>query len=211
MNILVIGGSQGTGALAVEAALAGGHRVSVMSRNPDRLDVQSAALRRIAGSFHDAAAIDAAIPGHDAVIVTASPTSFKALRESRDFFSSGTRLVVDAMKRAGVRRLVVLSALGVGPSRPLLPWIFRTIGADWLLKSVFADHDVQERLTQESGLGWVIVRPGRLLDAPAKGTFRKTAALEAVPAMITRADVAAFLVEAAESDAWVGKAVQIGG
>jgi uncharacterized protein YbjT (DUF2867 family) len=64
---------------------------------------------------------------------------------------------------------------------------------------------------RESGLDWVIARPTRLTNGPARGTFVKTAAVEKVPGAISRADVASFLVEACESAAWVGKAVQLGG
>ena len=52
--------------------------------------------------------------------------------------------------------------------------------------------------------------PGRLTDGPARGLYVKKTAIEPVPGSISRADVADFLVEAAESEAWVQKAVQLG-
>jgi hypothetical protein len=63
----------------------------------------------------------------------------------------------------------------------------------------------------DSGLDWVIARPGRLTNGPAQHRYIKTAAIEAVPSSISRADVADFLVQAVESEMWFGKAVQIGG
>ena len=63
-----------------------------------------------------------------------------------------------------------------------------------------------------SKLEWVIARPGRLTDGAAKGAFRKSADVtQKVPPAIAPADVAAFLVEACETDAWVRKNVQLGG
>jgi uncharacterized protein YbjT (DUF2867 family) len=66
-------------------------------------------------------------------------------------------------------------------------------------------------MVQSSGLDWVIARPGRLTDGPAKKQYQKKSQIESIPTSISRADVADFLVEACESGEWVRKAVQIGG
>jgi uncharacterized protein YbjT (DUF2867 family) len=64
---------------------------------------------------------------------------------------------------------------------------------------------------RESGLDWVIARPGRLTNSPGKRKYQKQSNVERVPTSIARADVADFLVEAAETDTWKNKAVQLGG
>lgn len=211
MRILVVGASQGTGALTVKEALACGHDVTAFARSPDKLGFEHPKLRKLIGDFHQKASVDAAVPGHDAVIVTASATQLSAFKDNPHYFSAGTALVIDAMQRANVRRLVVLSALGVGDSYPLLPPLLGLLMVKFLLKVPFADHIVQEEQTRRSGLDWVIARPGRLTDGPGKKAYKKTAALEKVQAAIARADVADFLVEAATTPQWVQKAVQLGG
>jgi uncharacterized protein YbjT (DUF2867 family) len=211
VKILVMGASQGTGALAVKEALARGHAVTAFARTPDRLDVSHSNLVKRRGDFHTAADVEAAVEGHDAVIVTASPSSIKAFRKSPKFFSTGTRFVIDAMKKHGVKRLVLLSALGVGDSRPLCPWIVRLILVDFILKEPFIDHGLQEEMAKGSGLEWISARPGRLTDGASQRRYMKTMKIEPVPAAISRADVADFLVDAAEKDTWNGHAVQIGG
>ena len=115
------------------------------------------------------------------------------------------------MKEHGVRRLVVLTAHGVGDSKPAASWFQRTLLIDRLLKGFFLDHDVQERMTRESGLDYVIARPTRLTNGEAKGKYVRTEELVSVPGSISRADLADFLVEACESETWLGKAVQLGG
>ena len=110
-----------------------------------------------------------------------------------------------------MRRLVVLSALGVGDSRPLLPWVARKLMVDMLLKLPFADHEVQERQVRESGLEWTLARPSRLTNGPARHRYAKKAALERVPSSISRADVAHFMVDACERDDWLRQAIQLGG
>jgi len=211
MNILVIGASQGTGALTVRAALDKGHRVTAFARSPNRLVLDHPQLQKVAGDFHQAASVDAAVPGHDAVIVTASATKLSAFKENPRYFSQGTGYAIDAMKKAGVKRLAVLSALGTGDSRPLLNPLLRALMIDFLLKGPYADHERQEEQVRASGVEWVIARPGRLTNGPARRRYVKKTAIESVPSSISRADVADFLVEACEVPTWVGHAVQLGG
>lgn len=211
MKILVIGASQGTGALAVRAALERGHSVTAFARSPDKLALEHPQLGKVAGDFHDATSVVAAVAGHDAVIVTASATRLRAFKEDPRYFSRGTGFVVDAMKKHGAKRLVVLSALGVGESRVLMPAVLRLVMLRLLLKVPFEDHERQEDLVRSSHLEWVIARPSRLTDGAARKRYVKEPRIVRVPMSIARADVADFLVEACEAAAWVGKAVQLGG
>lgn len=211
MRILIIGASMGTGALAVQEALNRGHSVTAFARTPERLTIENANLTRASGSFHDAQSVRSVIPGHDAVIVTASAGSLRAFKENPKYFSSGTQNVIGAMKEFGVRRLVVLSALGVGESVRLANAFLKVVAIGWILKIPFQDHERQEQLVKESGLDWVIVRPTRLTDGPARKQYEKRVEIQPVPSSISRADVADFLVQACESEQWVGRAVQLGG
>lgn len=211
MNILIIGASQGTGALAVRAALDKGHRVTAFARSPQKLGLEHPQLRKLTGDFHQADSVESAVPGHDAVIVTASATRLSAFKENPRYFSQGTGYTIDAMKKAGVKRLAVLSALGVGESRPLFNPLVRLLVVDFLLKAPFEDHQRQEEQVRASGLEWVIARPGRLTNGAAQHRYAKKTAIESVPSAISRADVADFLVEACEGSTWVGHAVQLGG
>jgi uncharacterized protein YbjT (DUF2867 family) len=211
MNILVIGASQGTGALAVRTALEKGHRVTAFARSPQKLILEHPQLERVTGDFHQAVSVEAAVPGHDAVIVTASATRLSAFKENPRYFSQGTGYAIDAMKKAGAKRLVVLSALGVGESKRLLNPVLRALMVGFLLKVPFEDHERQEEQVRASGLDWVVARPGRLTNGAARRRYLKTIAVEPVPSAISRADVADFLVEACEVATWVGQAVQLGG
>ena len=211
MKILVLGASQGTGAVCVKSALARGHHVTAFARTPAKLELTDPKLTRLAGDFHDAASVKAAVAGHDAVIICVSASSLSTFKTKPDYFSSGTRFTIDAMKEHGVKRLVVLSAQGAGDSLPTANWLIRTFVIGGILKIPFADHDVQERITRDSGLEYVIARPTRLTDGKARGTYTRTAELVKVPGSISRADVADFMVESCQSSAFLNKAVQLGG
>ena len=212
MKLLVVGASKGTGALCVKSALARGHSVSAFARTPSKLDLTHERLVKVTGDFHDAASVSSAMPGHDAVIVTASISSLSELKTKPDYFSRGTKLCIDAMKEHGVRRLVVLSAHGAGDSVAASGWFLRTFVIGMILKRAFADHDVQEHLTKDSGLEYVIARPTRLTDGPARGKYARVVdPAGPVPSSISRADVADFLVQACDSGEFVGRAVGLGG
>ena len=211
MKLLVVGASQGVGALTVRAGLDGGHEVTAFARSPQKLSIDHPSLTRIVGNFHDAASVDAAVPGHDAIIVTASASTLKGFKDDPTFFSRGTSLVVDAMQRHRVRRLVVLSALGTGDTRVLFNFILRGLLLDLVLKRPYEDHERQEALVRSCGLDWVIARPSKLTSGAGRKRYKKTTRVEAVPSSISRADVADFLVEACVSDAWVGHSVLLGG
>jgi uncharacterized protein YbjT (DUF2867 family) len=197
MRILIIGASQGTGALTTRAALARGHEVTAFARSPEKLAFEHPKLTRLKRDLHQKASVEGAVHGHDAVIVTASSASLKSFKENPSYFFQGTADVIDAMKASGVRRLVVLSALGIGESRKLAGFIVEKLILGFLLKAPFQDHERQEQMTRESGLDRVLARPARLTDGPARGRSMKKTAIEPVPSAIARADAAEFFMEAA--------------
>jgi len=113
------------------------------------------------------------------------------------------------MKANAVKRLVVLSAMGVGESRKLANFFIDKLVIGFLLKAPFLDHGRQEKLVMESGLDWVIARPP-LDQWPCSQQSTKPRSSRECQAP-SRADVADFLVEAATVDTWLRQAVQLGG
>lgn len=211
MRILIIGASRGAGAAAVEAALARGHEVTAFARRPESLGFDHPKLGTVRGSFHDAEAVGQAVPGHDAVIVAAGPGSPETFKSNPTFYSQGVRLVVRAMRASGVRRLTVMSAVGAGDTKSIYGSIARLVAGAFRLP--YEDYDRQELEVRGSGLEWVIARPVWLTDGPATKTcVRHPGAERSLRSLsVSRADVAEFLIEAVESDTWLGKAVQLGG
>jgi len=209
--MLVIGASQGTGAETVKNALQRGHVVTAFARSPRKLQLEHEHLHRLQGDFHQPDSVARAVAGQEAVIITASASALKDFKKNPNYFSQGTRYVIDAMKEQGVKRLCVLSAFGVGESRRAANWFLDKLMISWLLKVPYEDHERQERLVMDSGLDWVIARPTRLTDGPADLRYLIETQVAPIPSRISRADVADFLVRAVSEDTWLGKAVQLGG
>jgi putative NADH-flavin reductase len=212
MKILVLGGTTGTGRETVANALERGHQVTAAARNPDKLDLKHPALRVVKGDVSDAASLQGAVAGSDAVIFAVGAT-FDGLKKNPLLFSTGTRNTISVMKSSGVKRLVVLSSFGSGESRRWSGFVLNRILRPLLLHPYYDDHDRQEAVvrSEAQGLDWVIVEPSMLRNGPARKKYRIADSGGTVPVSIRRADVADFLVTAAESDHYFGKAVAIGG
>jgi putative NADH-flavin reductase len=164
-----------------------------------RADLPGAEL--IEGDVRDEETLARALNGCDAVI-SALGTGM-GLREV-DLLTVATRALIAAMTRAGVRRLICISALGVGDSRGHGGFVFDRLFQPLLLGPAYKDKDRQEAAIRASSLDWVVVRPAQLTSGPARGRIRATIDLAGVNGgKITRADVAQFIIEQLTTDTWL--------
>ena len=195
MNITLLGATGTVGRHVVSQALGRGHAVTALVRSAPKLlgehGPSRELLRIVEGDALDPAAVARAVSGADAVIV-----ALGAGRKGR-VRAEGTQNAIAAMQAYGVRRLLVQSTLGAGDSWEALTWFWKWVMFKGLLRPAFADHAEQERLTRESGLDWTIVRPGAFTDGPPTGRYRHGFApdAEALRLKVSRADVAAFLLD----------------
>ena len=130
------------------------------------------------------------------------------------FCARATELILDAMRRAGVRRLVCQTGAMIGAD-----------AANWTLPvrlmvrmfrrhrpAVAADRMMQEQLVRESELEWTLVKPPRLTDGPARGRVVAGADLQiGLSSKIGRADLAGFLVEECVAPRYVRQAIYVTG
>jgi uncharacterized protein YbjT (DUF2867 family) len=120
-------------------------------------------------------------------------------------FSQSTRILVDAMKIAGVKRLIAVTGLGAGNSCGHGGLLYDAVVFPLLLKRVYDDKDVQEWIIRSFGLDWTILRPGLLTNRPATGQYRVvTSANDRRFGTISRADVADFLVRQTDDRKLIG-------
>jgi len=98
-----------------------------------------------------------------------------------------------------------VTGLGAGDSRGHGGFLYDALTFPLLLKRVYDDKDVQEWIIRSSGLDWTIARPGLLTDRPASCRYRiLTAPTEWRFGVISRADVADFLVRQIDDRALIG-------
>lgn len=202
MNVLIVGATGNVGQLTVEKALAAGHQVTGFARSPEKLGDRGDRLRQVSGNVMDAASVDTAIPGHDAVItVFGAPLKWSTLTQVPDLCTVGTRNIIQAMQRHNVRRLICMSGIGAGNSRGHGRFLFNNVLLPLLLDRIYTDKNRQEQAVMESGLDWTIVRPTELTDKPGTGSYQVWTDLDGKTAQtIPRSDVADFLVKQVDSD-----------
>jgi len=151
----------------------------------------------VVGDAGDADDIERAVAGQDAVVWTVGvgPT-----RRPVHLFSRSTQFLLAAMAKYRVRRLVCVTGIGAGDSRGHGGFFYDRIVQPLFLKTVYEDKDRQEAMLRGSDVDWTIVRPGTLTNGPATGFARALTDLEGVAAgKVSRADVAAFIVENLET------------
>ncbi|HZY18885.1 MAG TPA: SDR family oxidoreductase [Ramlibacter sp.] len=203
-KVLVLGATGGTGRLIVQEALARGHEVRALVRSPDKArGLQGAEI--IVGDARDEGALRMALQGIDAVFsALGTPASpFRAVTS----LSVATSALVRAMTAAGVRRLVCVTGIGAGDSAGHGGFVFDRLIFPALLRRVYADKNRQEAIVMHSGLDWVLVRPAVLNDKPAKEVVRALTDLTGFHGgTIARADVAKFVVNQGQGDAWLHRA-----
>ena len=100
------------------------------------------------------------------------------------------------MEKAGVRRLVCLSTLGIGSSQGNLTFFWRYLMFGLLLRNAYADHVRQEDHVTQSSLDWTIVRPGAFTDGGRTGEYRHgfSGTDRTIEGKVSRADVADFML-----------------
>jgi uncharacterized protein YbjT (DUF2867 family) len=193
---VVIAGGHGQVALRLERALAerGDSPVGIV-RNPDHVpDVEDAGAESVVLDLEDtdAAALAEVLRGADAVVFAAGggPNSGAARKKTVD--KGAAVLLADAAELAGVRRYVMVSAMGTEHADPHSDEAFQV----YLRAKKDADDDLRSR-----DLDWTVVRPGRLTDNPGAGRVQVgTLSRGEVP----RDDVAAVLAEVLHTDSTIG-------
>ncbi len=205
--ILIIGATSGIGKLCMETALNRGLTVRAFARSADTL-AEHPELELMAGDALNADDIAKALDGVRAVVVALGIRERVAmLWDEKTLFSRSTEILLAEMQKTDVSRLLVVTGFGAGRSRSAMSLLER-LGHNAVLGRVYADKKRQEAMIMASPLDWTIVRPVILTNRPASGKLK---VLEDPSSwrngLVARADVAAYLVDAAEQNLHVQKDV----
>jgi len=219
MNTVAVFGASGqTGKLFTQLALKNGYCVKALVRTPSKLNLQSSNLEVIAGDIVDSVKVEQTIKSTAAVIDFTSPKQDSPLEMQK----TATQNIFRAMQQNNVKRLIVLSSLPMqlqfGIPDPddkpafvhkLIMFIGRNPFLNNFLISMLkrAGAPVEhvrpgfERLEaiKQSGLDWTIVRAPTLNNKPAQGKYRSGYLDSGTGMSISRADVAAFVLDELKS------------
>ena len=202
MKVALIGATGFVGTPVLAELLNRGHQVTVLARNPAKLTAQPG-LTVVAADALDAAQVGAAVAGHDAVVSAYNPGWSEP--QIHDLFLQGTRAIVEGVKQAGLKRLLVVGGAGslfVAPGVQLVDT--PPFPAEYK-QGALAAREALNRLKQETSLDWSFVSPPIAL-APGERTGHYRTGLDNLlpgvgdaPAGISVADLAVAIVDELET------------
>src|SRR5450631_970591 len=193
MRICVIGASRGIGYELILIALEEGHEVTVLLRNPAKLNISDSRLKIVKGDILDSSSVTAAIAGQDAVCLC---IGIPPTRKPVNVFSRGAERVLAAIDRESHQKLITVTGIGAGDSKGHGGFFYDRLINPLLLGTIYADKDRQESIIKASDVEWLIVRPGFLTNGPRTGKYRVIENLSGITAgKISRADVADFMLK----------------
>jgi uncharacterized protein YbjT (DUF2867 family) len=210
-DLLVLGGSGRTGVHVLRHAAQRGHRVRALVRNPQALRAP-ANVELIQGTPANIDDIRTAAHGAEAIIsvlnnARASDNPWAKPVSPPMFMTDAARSTLTVMREQGIRRIVLTSTQGAGDDwarlNPLMKGLIKLSN----IKAGFADHTGVDKLVRASETDWTLARAVALTDKPASGPVRCAEAASEKPGQwINRDDLARFLIEAIEQEAWIRQA-----
>ncbi|WP_080054377.1 NAD(P)-dependent oxidoreductase [Spirosoma aerolatum] len=200
MKVVIFGATGQTGRELLQQALNRGHYVTAIVRDPAAIVLTHQRLHVTVGDALKPDSFAPALEQQDAVLSAIGISSFWASLKPMTFHRQSAQNIVAQMNRAGVKRLVCLTSVGV-LDKPVGPLFYR-----WLVKPLlrhkYEDMRQMEQIVRKSTLEWTIVRPFRLVSGERTGHVRVgvSGTLDNAGS-ISRADLAEFMLGQLESEA----------
>lgn len=196
-RIAIVGGHGQIARLLIPLLAAAGHEPVALVRNTEyraELEGLGAEVGILDIEQDDAVAFAAAFKGNAAIVFAAGGGPDGNVERKRTVDLGGSLKSIEGAKSAGVRRFVQISAINVDEP------VAADAGEVWTAY-VVAKRDADAAL-RESELDWTIIRPGALTDEVSTGQIKLAEKVDRGP--IPRADVAALITVALDSDATIG-------
>ena len=204
MRVLIIGASKGIGLETTRQALDAGHDVRALARSATAIAISNPSLEKMRGDALKTDDVETALVGVSVVIQTFG-VGLGDLFRPVHLFSDATRVLIQAMKIQGVKRLICVTGFGAGDSRASISCLQR-LPFQIVFGRAYDDKSLQEQLIKESELDWTIARPGVLTSGPRTGHYQiLSEASQWRNGIISRADVAEFLVRQIGDQTYIRK------
>jgi putative NADH-flavin reductase len=206
MKILLLGASGRTGRLIVEEALKQGYDLNVLVRDKNKISFSSKTIKVYQGTPASRTDLAAAMEGCDLIIsalsiARASDAPWSKLITPEYFISDSMKYVIAEAGQQNLKRLITISAWGVGETKKEIPFWLRWLINHTNLRPVYAEHESQENLLTNSNLHWTAVRPVALNDSKKIKTLKVSFNNFPKPSLyISRQSVAKFMVDIIKSD-----------
>ena len=216
-RITVIGATARSGRVIIAQALDAGYEVIGLARSPQKLQIEHDRLTLVKGDVRNQASLEAALTGDEAVIcMVGFPTPKDPTQDigEVDLYTVMAGNLIAAMKKQGNRRLIMASSTGVehrvdpaatAPAGDSMSDLWR-----FNARHLYGDMSDMETMIERSGLEYVLLRPGFMVEEPARNDLRfSTGGTTPKQRTITYEDFAAFTLAQVASEEYLGQAVGI--
>jgi putative NADH-flavin reductase len=204
MKLLVLGATGGIGVEIAKQAVERGHSVTAFVRAPERLAAFADRIAVVQGNLLSVPELASVAEGHDAILSSFGPRDPRGNGKSMESFG---RTLTNAMVLAGVQRVIVVSVAFLFKDSIIPP---AYLAGRLLFPHHVADAAEMEAILQKSGLDWTIVRPPGLTNRAGTGAYRvREDHLPRFGFVISRAEVADYMIQAAENGSSIGKIVGV--
>jgi putative NADH-flavin reductase len=200
MRLFILGATGAIGQELLRIGLERGHELTAYVRSPHKIPPQGGRLSVVRGDLFSVGAMARSLAGHDAVLSAFGPATIRTTTLRRDF----GRTLASALREGGVRHVQLVSAAFLFQKVGLLGALLKPT----LFRFMAPDMAAMEREVMREDLEWTVVRPPRLTNGPPTRAYRVAdRELPASGYVISRADVADFMINEAETPSHVRQIV----
>lgn len=206
MKIIIFGATGTVGIEIVKKALKNGDEVTAFVRNPEKMqNINHHNFKIFKGNVLNVNDVENALQDQEAVLCALGDGKVGKIR------ASGTKNIIDAMNKTGLKRLICQTTLGMGESYGNLNFIWKHIMFGILLKKAFQDHQIQEKHILNSRLDYTIIRPSALTDSEITNQYKIgfDGKFKKLTLKIARTEVADFMLQQLKTNEYLKNTVSI--
>lgn len=203
MKVFLFGATSPTGKIVLENLLAENHTVTALVRNPESITTQHPNLKLLKGDVFNPFTFAEQIKGNDLVI---SILGTGSSNKPTTIYSKGGQNILDAMRKAGIKKLITVTSGGVQKDDPVIQksFFYKYFGL-WYLRHIYQDMTVWENiLEQAKDMDWICVRPTYLRNGKLTQKYRVNKTYSPTKGWkISRADLADFITKQVTSNEFI--------
>ena len=213
--IALFGATARSGRVIIRQGLERGYTIKGFARTPSKLGIEHENLTLFKGDIYDRASIDPVLEGDEVVV---SMIGFNTPADPTveigpvDIYTVMGENLISAMKAKGNTRLIMASSTGVehrvdvDSAEP--PPEDMTNRWRWIARYLYNDMYEMESMIEASGLDYLLLRPGFMVEEPARNDMRfNTTGNTPGARVITYEDFAAFILDQLEGGEYWNSAI----
>lgn len=203
MRVYLLGGTSPTGKMVLENLLVVNQTVTALVRNPDNISTRHQNLKIVKGDVFNPSSFQESINGNDLVV---SILGTGSNNKPTTIYSVGGQNILDAMRKAGIKKLITLTSGGVQKDDPVIQksLFYKYVGL-WYLRHIYADMTLWENTLENSkDIDWICIRPTYLRNGELTKKYRVNKTYSHDKGWkISRADLADFITQQVTSNEFI--------